>query len=54
MNWPKQQRKCKTKQGTGFLGNIMSLGMRALTSTGLIKKGLAVGVKSLNSKLGKN
>ena len=30
-----RQRKCKTQKGSSFLGNIVNLGTKALTSTGL-------------------
>ena len=31
----RQKRKCKTQKGSSFLGNIVNLGRKALTSTGL-------------------
>ena len=36
-----------------FLANIPKVGVRALTSTGLLKKGLGVGARTLNSEFGK-
>ena len=33
---PRRQRKCKTQKGGSLLGNIVNLGTKALTSTGLL------------------
>ena len=45
---PKRQRKHKTQKG-----NIVNLGTKALTSTGLLKKGLDIGLKGISSEIGK-
>ena len=45
---PKRQRKHKTQKG-----NIVNLGTKALTSTGLLKKGLDIGSKAISSEIGK-
>ena len=50
---PKRQRKRKTQQGGSLLGNIARLGSKALMSTGMLKKGLGVGVRALNSEFAK-
>ena len=49
----RRQRKCKIQQRGSLLGNIAKLGPRALTTTGLWKKGLGVGTRALNSGFGK-
>ena len=41
------------KKGGSVFGNIAMLGAKALTSTAILKKGLGIGVKALNSELGK-
>ena len=48
-----RQRKWKTQKGSSFLGNIVNLGTKALTSTGLWKKGLDVGSRAISSEIGK-
>ena len=50
---PRGQRKCKTQQGGSLLGNIVKLDSKALTSTGLLKKWLGIGARTLNSEFGK-
>ena len=50
---PRGQRKYKTQQGGSFLGNIVKLDSKALTSTGLLKKRLGTGARTLNSEFGK-
>lgn len=50
---PRGQRKCKTQQGGSLLGNIVKLDSKALTSTGLLKKWLGIGTRTLNSEFGK-
>ena len=47
---PRNKRRRKTQKGRNLFG---TLGTRALTSTGLLKKGLGIGVKVLNSDIGK-
>ena len=51
---PRRQRKRKTQKSGSLLGNIVNLGASALTSTGLLKRGIVIGVKALNSDLRKN
>ena len=51
---PTNKRRRKTQKGRNLLGTLAKLGTKALTSTGLLKKGLGVGVKALNSDIGKN
>ena len=51
---PTNKRRHKTQKGRNLLGTLAKLGTKALTSTGLLKKGLGVGVKALNSDIGKN
>lgn len=41
------------QQGASLLGTIAKLGTKALTSTGILKKGMGVGVRALNSEIGK-
>ena len=54
---PRNRRGCKKQTGGNILGPIAKLGTKlgakALGSTGLLKKGLAVGVKAINSDIGK-
>ena len=50
---PKRQTKHKTQKGGSLLGNIVNLGTKALTSTGLLKKGLDIGSKAISSEIGK-
>ena len=50
---PRNKRRLKTQKGRNLFGTLAKLGTRALTSTGLFKKGLGVGVKALNSDIGK-
>ena len=50
---PRNKRRCKTQKGGNLLGTLAKLGRKALTSTGFLKKGLGVGVKTLNSDIGK-
>ena len=38
MNWAKATKEMQNPAGDWLLGNSMSLGVRALTSTGLLKK----------------
>ena len=47
------QKKHKTQKGGSFLGNIVNLGLKALTSTGLLKKGLDIGVKAISFEIHK-
>ena len=49
---PRNQKRQKQKGGS-FFGNIAKLGANALTLTEILKKGLGIGVKALNSELGK-
>ena len=51
---PRHQRKRRAQQGGSFLETIAKLGTKALTSTGILKKGLGVGVRALNSQIGNN
>ena len=51
--WPGRQRKRKTQLGAGLLGSVFNLGKNLLTS-GTLAKGLHLGSKALNSKIGKN
>ena len=48
-----EKKKCKTQKGGKLLGTIGRLGTKALTSTGLLKKGLGAGAKAINSDIGK-
>ena len=48
-----RKKKCKTQKGGKLLGTIGRLGTKALTSTGLLKKGLGAGAKAINSDIGK-
>ena len=50
---PRNKRRRKTQKGGNLLGTLAKLGKKALTSTRLLKKGLGVGVKALNSDIGK-
>ena len=50
---PRNKRRHKTQKGRNLLGTLAKLGTKALTSTGLFKKGLGVSVKALNSDIGK-
>ena len=50
---PRQQRKPKTQNSGSILGNIANLRARALTLNGLLKRGIDIGAKALNSALGK-
>ena len=50
---PRQQRKHKTQKSRSLLGNIVKLGTKALTSTGLLKKGLNIGLREISSEIGK-
>ena len=49
----RQQRKRKTHKVGTILGNIVNLGVRALTSTALLKGRIGIGVKALTPELGK-
>ena len=49
---PRNRGKCKTQKGRNLFGTAR-LGTKALASTGLLKKGLGVGVHALNSETGK-
>ena len=40
-------------KGGSLLGNIVNLGTKALTSTGLLKKGLDIGLRAISSEIGK-
>ena len=40
-------------KGGSLLGNIVNLGTKALTSTGLLKKGLDIGSRAISSEIGK-
>ena len=48
-----QEKKRNTQKGGNLLGTIARLGTEALTSTGLLKKGLSAGAKAINSDIGK-
>ena len=50
---PKRQRKSKTQKSGRLLGDIVNLRTKGLTSTGLLKKGLDIGLKALSSEIGK-
>ena len=50
---PKRQRKSKTQKSGRLLGDIVNLRTKALTSTGLLKKGLDIGLKAISSEIGK-
>ena len=50
---PRNKRKRKTQTGGSIFGTIARLGTKALTSTGLLKKGLGVGARAINSEVGK-
>ena len=50
---PKRQRKSKTQKSRRLLGDIVNLRTKALTSTGLLKKGLDIGLKAISSEIGK-
>ena len=50
---PRNRRKRKTQKGGNLFGTLARLGTKALTLTGLLKKGLGVGVQALNSEIGK-
>ena len=49
----KRQRKSKTQKSGRLLGDIVNLRTKGLTSTGLLKKGLDIGLKALSSEIGK-
>ena len=49
----KRQRKSKTQKSGRLLGDIVNLRAKALTSTGLLKKGLDIGLKAISSEIGK-
>ena len=46
-------RKQRAHRGGNLFGTIAKLGTKALTSTGILKKGMGVGVRALNSEIGK-
>ena len=54
---PRNRRGSKKQTGRNILGAIAKLGIKlgakALGSTGLLKKGLGVGVKAINSDIGR-
>ena len=50
---PRNKRKRKTQRGGSIFGTIARLGTKALTSTGLLRKGLGVGARAINSEVGK-
>ena len=50
---PRNKRRRKTQKSGNLLGTLAKLGTKAMTSTELLKKGLGVGVKTLNSDIGK-
>ena len=50
---PQNKRKRKTQTGGSIFGTIARLGTKALTSTGLLRKGLGVGARAINSEVGK-
>ena len=50
---PQNKRKCKTQIGGSIFGTIVMLGTKALISTGLLRKGLGVGARAINSEVGK-
>ena len=50
---PQNKRKRKTQTDGSVLGTIARLGVKALTSTGLLRKGLGVGARALNSEVRK-
>ena len=47
------QRKRKTQKGDSLLGNIVNSGTKELNSTGLLKKGLDIGLTETSSVIGK-
>ena len=56
-NWTAKQRVRKKQRGGNILGIIAKLGTKlgtkSLTCTGLLRKRLDVGVKAINSEVGK-
>ena len=50
----RNKRRRKTQKGRNLLITLAKLGTKTLTSTGSLKKELGVGVKALNSDIGKN
>ena len=50
---PRNKRRRETQKSGNLLGTLAKLGTKAMTSTELLKKGLGVGVKTLNSDIGK-
>ena len=50
---PRNRRKRKTQKGGNLFGTLARLGTKALALTGLLKKGLGVGVQALNSEIAK-
>ena len=46
---PRHQKKRRTQRGGSFFETIAKLDTKALTSTGILKKGLGIGVRALNS-----
>ena len=49
----RNRRKRKTQKGGNLFGTLARLGTIALARTGLLKKGLGVGVQALNSEIAK-
>ena len=47
---PRRQRKCKTRQGTGLLGSVFSLGNN-LISSGALAKGSNIASRAINSDI---
>ena len=50
---PQNKRKHKRQTGRSTFRRIARLGTKALTSTGLLRKGLGVGARTTNSEVGK-
>ena len=50
---PGNLRKQRAHRGGSLFGTIAKLSTKALTSTGILKKGMGVGVRTLNSEIGK-
>ena len=48
------KRKPETKTVGSIFGTIARLGTKSLTSTGLLRKGLGVGARAIDSEVGKN
>ena len=48
-NGTEMTKKTQKTQSGSLLGNIVNLGKKALTSTGLLKKGLDIGSRAISS-----